>query len=126
MIDISNEIAAIQAATTGPQIRSAIVSALMAINSDLPVMYSGSYSITPNAVGFYLPTSNRALASNLYIAPYSTSASLISQVFTDNGIYSASAYSANGFDTVVVSLPLEQIIASAIASYVSSAIGAYY
>ena len=105
MIDITNELAGLQAATTGSQIRSAIISALSALNDALPSTYDGSYYIHPSTIGYFFSVSGKVMTDDLYVLSY-PAASLISHTFSSNGIYQASAYSANGFGQVTVSVPL--------------------
>ena len=72
MIDITNEIAAIQVATTGSAIRSALVEALSVLNSHAPVWYSGAYIVNPSTSEIVVPVSGKAMASDLVIRSYST------------------------------------------------------
>lgn len=59
MIDITNELAGLQAATTGSQIRSAIISALSALNDALPSTYDSSYYIHPSTIGYFFSVSGK-------------------------------------------------------------------
>ena len=70
MADITNEIAAIQVATTGSEIRTAIVNALNLINEETPDVYSGSYIITPSTLSQLLSVSGYAMSSNLTIEAF--------------------------------------------------------
>ena len=70
MADIMNEIAAIQVATTGSSIRSAIIDALSALNANTPVFYSGAYVINPSLEDIILPVSNKTMVSDLTIKSY--------------------------------------------------------
>lgn len=119
MIDITNELAAIQAATTGSQIRSSIISALQTLNNNLPIPYSGSYYFVPSSSSFSILTSGKTLYSDILIESYQE-AILISGEFSENGIYHASDFSADGFDSVIISVP-----SAVLSSYLFSLNGIY-
>ena len=101
MADISLEIAMLQMATTGEEIRSATIAALEAINSDIYPYYSGAYTFTPSTASQTISVSGYALTSNIIIEAYA----LASKVITSNGTYYASSDSVNGFYQVEVVIP---------------------
>ena len=67
MADLTNEIAAIQVATTGTAIRSAIVEALNSLNALTPSWYSGSYFLSASTVSMSLPTSGYTMAADIMV-----------------------------------------------------------
>lgn len=104
MADISIEIAAIQTATQGSTLRSAIAAALVAINNDIPPVYSGSYSLLPSTVSYTVSVSGFRMAQDLVVEAYPEPI-LISKVITENGTYHASSDNADGYSQVTVSIP---------------------
>lgn len=104
MADISIEIAAIQTATHGSELRSAIAAALVAINNDIPPVYSGSYSLLPSTVSYTVSVSGFRMAQDLVVEAYPEPI-LISKVITENSTYHASSDNADGYSQVTVSIP---------------------
>lgn len=99
----SELVTAIQVATTGSAIRSAIVSAFEAMEAGgWPSFYSGPYSVIPSASGYFLDVSNKTMANSLYIEAFAP-AVLVSKTISENGVYEASSDSADGFSQVTVS-----------------------
>ena len=70
MADIANEIALIQAATSGTVLRSAFVSALEKVNSEVYSWYSGPYTATPGSSSVILKTERKALTGDITVEAF--------------------------------------------------------
>lgn len=104
MPDITDELAAIQVATTGSQIRSAIINALSVVNSYIPSEYSGSYTVVPSTSSITLPVNGLSMIADLmieaiplYSGSYTLDASTVSQELSTSDLYLASNIQINAF-----------------------------
>ena len=104
MPDITDELAAIQVATTGSQIRSAIINALSVVNSYIPSDYSGSYVITPSTDSQIFSTSNTVFRDDLtveafpvYSASYAVTPSTVSIILSTQSLAMTSDLTIDAF-----------------------------